>query len=171
MSRIPLYRKQKRPKSGRSATMNRRSKFRHRSTADANRRPDPYSRAKCWVKSHRRNGRPVRGHYRNLRQKNAWCINSQGILVLFTNSQSSVDSIYSTCHWYHVNSIPTQSIYRIFHHVLCFTCSCLHLYSQESLYDVGFHIHSSIDSFRLCLGFLYHTSSPNSSHTSINFKI
>jgi len=67
MSRIPLYKHQKIPKRGRSHTMDKRQKFLSRSTSDSNRRPDPYTRAKCWVRSHTRGGIKIRGHFRKLR--------------------------------------------------------------------------------------------------------
>ena len=63
----PLYKMQKQPKRGRSHTMDKRKKFLSKTTSDSNRRPNPYSRMKCWVRSHTRNGINVRGHFRKLK--------------------------------------------------------------------------------------------------------
>ena len=66
MAKTPLYKRQHFPKRGRSHTMDKRTKFRYPSTADASRRPAPHSRQQCWVRSHTRNGHSVRGHFRKL---------------------------------------------------------------------------------------------------------
>lgn len=61
----PLYENQKHPKTGASWKLDRRHKFRSKTTADPNKRPEPHTRSKFWVRAHIRNGHPVKGHYRN----------------------------------------------------------------------------------------------------------